>query len=100
MQTLVLAGQQFQRFRNLNGGDDTDYRHDDTGSIASRGAGRRRRFWKNTTQASSLMRPNRHCYAVGTNRGSINPIDLVLDAGVVNQIARGEIIRAIKHGVT
>ena len=57
------------------------------------------RCFKYATQARCLMRPNGHCYAVRSDRSAINPIDLVLDAGVVEQISRGKIVCAVQHHV-
>jgi hypothetical protein len=45
------------------------------------------------------MRLDGHRYAVGTNCGTIDPIDLVFDTGIVYQIAGRKIVGAIQDYV-
>ena len=99
MEFISAARYQLERFGNLDGGDDADDRHDYTGCVAGRSTRSGWRLLKNATQAGCLMRPNRHCYAVGANRRAVDPILVVLHARVVDEIARGEVVGAVENDV-
>jgi len=64
---------------HLNSRDNADYRMM-TPRYRTSARWQRRRLFKNTAQASGLMRLDSHRNAVRTNRCSIDPVDFMLDA--------------------
>ena len=84
-------------FRNLNRGNNADYRHYHSRRIAGWCRSSRWRLVKNAAQTRCLARENRHGHSVRTYGRAIDPIHVVLNAGVVYQVAGSKIIGAIKH---
>ena len=94
-----MAGQQLQRFAHLHGGNHRDDRHDDAGRVARRRAARRGRFFKHAAQARADVRSDRHRHAVRADCRAVDPVDVVLHAGFVDEVARREVVRAVEHEI-
>src|SRR5262249_2509836 len=82
-----------------NRGDGSHDAIEDAGRVAGGRGAWQRHFWKDAAQAGRVARQNIHGDAIGGDDAAVDPGFACFDAGVVEQIARLEIIRAVHHQI-
>ena len=87
------------RLRAGDGRHHADNRRDHSGRVARGERAGRRLLREYAAQARGLARHNRERHPVTGDRALINPRDIVLDARIVDEEARLEIVRPVKHEV-
>jgi hypothetical protein len=100
MESLAIAGEEFDGFGGLQGGDEIDYRAEDADGIAGflhAGEG----VWRaeETSEAGGVAGKNRHSEAVSGDGGGVNPRAAGLDGEIVDEEAGFEIVGAVENDV-
>src|SRR5205823_4926833 len=93
------AGEDLDRLRRLEAGDDVDDGRQDAGGFASAAFARRRGRLEDAAQARRLTRQDRHRLAVAANAAAVDPRLIQFHSGVVNQVADLEIIGAVENQI-
>ncbi len=92
-----LADDELDGLRGADAGHGADQRPDDARRVAGGARARRGHLPEEAADAGRLAGNDGLAHAVAGDRPGVNPGDVMFETGIVEQIARLEIVRAVHH---
>jgi len=99
IQALQVPGEDLHRLGRLQRCDQVHDRADDAAGVAGRGTSGRRQLFQDAAQTGGQSWDESQAQSVTTHTGAIDPGKVPLDTGVVQKIARFEIVGSIDNQI-